>query len=170
MRAKAVWCAIVVLLGLATLLVQAQPALEVESVELREGDGCELLVYDSGHWMDRLDPADLAMRRLDKDFDRKYESRNRRGDIVVVYRAGRCTEKPTPSSRFVIVACPDLSYEDAKASLESAMLDDKGEMVAKRRHKLDMGLFWTYDGQTTFPLVVLRAVMVDKATISVEPR
>ena len=45
------------------------------------------------------------------------------GDVVEVYPNGRCSEEPSPDSKFIIVKIPDLDYETAKKMYEQCVYD-----------------------------------------------
>lgn len=88
----------------------------------------EFLIYNTDHWMDSV-PLEKR-EKWNSIMLAKYDARYRKGDIVEVYSDGRCTEKPSPNSKFVVIKVPGLSFKDAKHLMDADLkLTDTMETV-----------------------------------------
>jgi hypothetical protein len=86
----------------------------------------ELLVYNQINWklqgtaqqdeIDRLTAkySGAALEKALSIFDNKCDNCHTYGDIIQVFEWGRCTEAPTPNSRYYIVKVSTGDYETAK--------------------------------------------------------
>lgn len=81
----------------------------------------ELLIYNKSHWMDALTPEQVAERvQASPEFQRKYDARYQRGDVVEVREDGYWTEKHGWNKKVFSLFCVrDLSVNDAEKYIES---------------------------------------------------
>ena len=99
----------------------------------------ELLVKLKSQWMESIDPKDWVKHQITQE---KFDRRGVQGDIIVVKPDGWKWGKRECHPEYVIVKCPELSYEKAKV-LESQLykgVDEDRELVAKRKYKINSSL------------------------------
>ena len=116
----------------------------------------EFLIYNKEHWMDVDNKYAVWHKKIEDNpiftdekqagnlakFDRKYEARYQKGDIVEVRPDGSLSvEKHFDSKMFGLLKVPGLSFEDAKKYMESVIeIKDIGtdseskEIIRKRKY------------------------------------
>ena len=105
----------------------------------------EFLVMAKDHWMDKLAANDLKKRLEDKDFERKYNARYVKGDIVEVREDGYWSkDHGFNKAVFGVLCVPGVDHKEQK-HLEKAQIklvnagteDERREIVKRRQYNLD---------------------------------
>ena len=96
----------------------------------------ELLIYNARDWKDDLTEKQIEeYEKKSPTFRLQYEARLQKGDVIAVYPDGACKEKPSPSSKFIIVKIPDMTVEEGKVLLEESR-DAKGDILRRRKSRI----------------------------------
>ena len=96
----------------------------------------ELLIYNARDWKDDLTEKQIAeYEKRSPTFRLQYEARLQKGDVIAVYPDGKCKEKPSPHSKYIIIKVPDMTVEEGRALLEESR-DEKGDVLNRRKSNI----------------------------------
>jgi hypothetical protein len=73
----------------------------------------EFLINAQNHWMDALTPTEV--NGMDQQALDNYTARGQKGDIVIIGVNGSMPEAPAPTSTYIIIKVPEISYAEAQA-------------------------------------------------------
>jgi len=129
----------------------------------------ELLVYNKDHWMDALLPEEVASRAsAHKTFQRKYDARWQRGDVVEVRPDGYWTGPNAPgySKAAFELNTVQGSVDDHKDLIEAEVQGegDEQKMLKRRKSKVvkEVSGALSKENKVTKAKVSIRAAVVAK--------